>query len=75
MSDKKDELIQKLQDELNESRAELSIYKNRVKQLNVELEKIINNIGRDLQNTLKLQKLLSPTEIPKISGFEISSKF
>ena len=75
MSDKKDELIQKLQDELNESKAELTIYKNRVKQLNIELEKIINNIGRDLQNTLKLQKLLSPTELPKISGFEISSKF
>lgn len=75
MSDKKDEIIRQLEKELKQTREELGLYKARMKSLNLELEKVIADVGRDLQLTLKLQKILSPTDPPKISGFEMSSKF
>lgn len=75
MSDKKDDVIRNLEKELKEAREELALYKARMKSLNLELEKVIADVGRDLQLTLKIQKMLSPTDPPKISGFEMSSKF
>jgi sigma-B regulation protein RsbU (phosphoserine phosphatase) len=75
MSEKKDEIIQRLEHELKMALSELSLYKTKIKTLNIELEKVISEVGRDLQMALKIQKMLSPTEPPKVSGFEMSSKF
>lgn len=75
MSEKKDEIILNLETQLKSAREELALYKARMKSLNLELEKVIAEVGRDLQLALKIQKMLSPTDPPKISGFEMSSKF
>ncbi len=75
MSEQNEAQIKSLEKQLHDVREELFLYKSKIKLLNIELEKVIAEVGRDLQKTLKIQKLLSPTDPPKISGFEMSSKF
>jgi len=67
--------IQKLEAELKAKDAEIARYKIELSRANAELEKIISDLGQELKMASQIQKILSPTEIPNIPGFEFSSKF
>ena len=67
--------IQHLESELDKKDQDLRIYKKELSDANVELEKLIVRVNDQLQQTLKIQKFLVPTEFPNIQGFEFSTKF
>jgi phosphoserine phosphatase RsbU/P len=67
--------IVELEKELATKSAELQVYKNQLSVANKQLEKVISQLGQELKMASQLQRHLSPTEIPPISGFEFSSKF
>jgi sigma-B regulation protein RsbU (phosphoserine phosphatase) len=67
--------IQQLEMELAQKDQDLKIYKKELSEANVELEKLIVRVNDQLQQSLKIQKFLVPTEFPNIQGFEFSTKF
>ena len=69
------ERIYDLERELEVKDAELSRYRHELAKANTALEKMITQIGQELKMAEKLQKLLSPTELPNVQGFEFSTKF
>lgn len=69
------EKIKDLEQELSSKSLELQVYRNQLKQANSQIEKMIAQLSHELKMAGQIQKLLSPTELPNISGFEISSKF
>jgi sigma-B regulation protein RsbU (phosphoserine phosphatase) len=68
-------LIKDLQDELEAKNKEIVRYRQEVSNANAQIEKIISDLGQELKMALKIQKILSPVELPNIQGFEFSSKF
>jgi sigma-B regulation protein RsbU (phosphoserine phosphatase) len=69
------ERIFDLERELEVKDAELSRYRHELGKANTALEKMIAQVGQELKMAQKLQKLLSPTELPNVQGFEFSTKF
>lgn len=69
------EKISELEHELAVRDAELHRYRLELERANLTLEKMIDRTAKELRLAQGLQKLLSPTEIPPIQGFEFSSKF
>jgi len=67
--------IELLQTQLVKKELEVNKYKEELFRANSVIEKLIQDINTELKLALKVQKTLSPTEIPSIPGFEISSKF
>lgn len=67
--------IQELKAELHLKEAEISKYRLEVDRANEELERIISDLTQELKLAGKIQKLLTPTEIPNIPGVEFSTKF
>lgn len=67
--------IEKLENELKAKDAEIALYRNELARANAELEKIISDMGQELKMAAQIQKILSPTELPNIPGFDFSSKF
>ncbi len=67
--------IQDLEAELSKKDQDLRIYKKELSEANSELEKLIVRVNDQLQQSLKIQKFLVPTEFPNIQGFEFSTKF
>jgi sigma-B regulation protein RsbU (phosphoserine phosphatase) len=75
---KDSELEQKisfLEQELHLKEAEIARYRAELNRANEELEKIISDLGQELKMASQIQKVLSPTEIPNIPGFNFSTKF
>ncbi len=54
---------------------ELKTYKREVNKSNEELETIVADLSHELKLAAKIQRILSPTEIPNIPGIEFSTKF
>ena len=74
----KDELEKKIQDleaDVAKKDQDLKIYKKELAVANKELEKLIVQVNDQLQQAVRLQKFLIPTEFPNIQGFEFSTKF
>ncbi|MES3036722.1 MAG: SpoIIE family protein phosphatase [Bdellovibrionota bacterium] len=67
--------ILELEKEVGKKDALLRNYQNQIQQTSEKLDKIMSDMGRDLELFGKLQKMLSPTELPHINGFEFSTKF
>jgi sigma-B regulation protein RsbU (phosphoserine phosphatase) len=67
--------IKELEEELRLKETELSMYRHELVKANQSLEKIIHQLHGELRAAQQIQRLLSPTEIPSISGFEFSHKF
>jgi len=67
--------ISYLEQELRLREAEIARYRAELNRSNAELEKIIADLGQELKMAAQIQKILSPTEIPNIPGFEFSTKF
>ncbi len=64
-----------LEQELMFKQNEVLRYKTQLGVMNQKLEKLISQLSQDQKAFLKIQRTLSPTEIPKLQGVEISSKF
>jgi len=64
-----------LEQELRLKEAEIARYRAALAKSNSELEKIIADLGHELKMASQIQKILAPTEIPSIPGFEFSTKF
>ena len=64
-----------LEQELRLKDAEIARYRAELNRANSELEKIIADLGQELKMASQIQKILSPTEIPNIPGFNFSTKF
>lgn len=67
--------IQQLQKKLDNSQKNLKVYKDEVRNLNVQLKTLIQNIESQLAIAARIQKYLIPTEILQISGFDFSTKY
>lgn len=67
--------VEELQYELAHKELELKKYRMELQKTNATLEQIIGNLNQELKLANLIQKLLSPTEIPNISGIEFSTKF
>lgn len=78
MSDSTQRLLQKiaeLEGDLRAKDAELAKMRLRLDATNVKLEAVIESVSHELKAVSKIQKLLSPVEIPHIQGLEFSTKF
>jgi sigma-B regulation protein RsbU (phosphoserine phosphatase) len=77
MADESDykERISELEHELAVKEAELHRYRLELTKANGALEKLITQVSQELKLAQTLQKLLSPTELPNVQGFEFSTKF
>lgn len=75
MSSELQQRITFLEQELRLREAEIARYRAALAKSNSELEKIISDLGHELKMAAQIQKVLSPTEIPSIPGFEFSTKF
>lgn len=69
------ERISELEHELAVKEAELHRYRHELGRANVTIEKLISQVNQELKMAQTLQKLLSPTELPNVQGFEFSTKF
>lgn len=69
------ERIVQLEQELMQKNAELSLYRSELGKANQALEKMIGQINHEVKTAQVLQRFLSPTELPNISGFDFSTKF
>jgi sigma-B regulation protein RsbU (phosphoserine phosphatase) len=64
-----------LKDHIRQIEAEMTAYRHEVSRLNDQLEKLILQIGHQLEVANSIQRVLVPTEIPTIPGFDFSNKF
>ena len=72
------ELLQKLaslEALLRQKDEDLNMYRKEILQTNQRLASLTTRLQNDLQRLQSLQRALVPTEIPNISGVELSSKF
>lgn len=69
------ERVSDLEHELAVKEAELHRYRLELAKANSALEKMIDQVGQELKFAQMLQKLLTPTELPQVQGFEFSTKF
>lgn len=67
--------IKKLEQELASKSLETQLYRKQLAQANAQIEKLIFQVSEEIKFASAIQKLISPTEIPNISGFEISTKY
>jgi sigma-B regulation protein RsbU (phosphoserine phosphatase) len=67
--------IAELEKELDNREKDLRMYRNELIQTNHAIESLIEQMTQELKLAALIQKILSPTEMPHISGVEISSKF
>lgn len=67
--------IVELEQELFLKENQLQSYRLQLTKTNQQLEKMIHQVSQELKMASLIQKVLSPTELPRISGFEFSTKF
>lgn len=67
--------IQELELELAGKDHELAKYRQELKRTNISLESLISQVTEEIRMGGLIQKMLSPTQLPNISGFECSSKY
>jgi sigma-B regulation protein RsbU (phosphoserine phosphatase) len=67
--------VLQLEQELFFKQNEVLKYKTQLGSINQKLEKLIAQLSQDQKAFLKIQRSLNPTELPKLQGVAISSKF
>jgi sigma-B regulation protein RsbU (phosphoserine phosphatase) len=67
--------LKELEEEISLKNKEIAKYRGELSKANTVVEKMISDMAQELKMALKIQKILSPTELPNIQGFEFSSKF
>ncbi len=69
------ERVSELEGELRERERDLKHFREELGAANVRMESLMALLERELSMAHRIQKALTPTELPQISGFEFSSKF
>ncbi len=69
------EHIQELEAEIVTKDKELLKYRQELGKANVSLENLISQITEEIRMAGLIQRTLSPTQLPNISGFECSTKY
>ncbi len=67
--------IAQLEAELIEKNQELALYRHKLESLNGEIEGLIKKLSQEVFLAQKIQRTLSPTDVPNIPGFDFSTKF
>jgi sigma-B regulation protein RsbU (phosphoserine phosphatase) len=67
--------IAKLEAELAQKNSEIIIYRQELMKISQKLDSLMSQVSDDTKVLGQAQKLLVPTEVPTIPGFEISRKF
>lgn len=67
--------IHQLESELKTKDQDLKIYRDQTSKFNFQIQELIKNVEKEVELARKIHRLLVPTEIPNISGFEFSAKF
>ena len=67
--------IAELQSLLLKKDSEISFYRQQLFMVSQKIDLLMSQSADDLKLLTQVQKVLTPTEIPKIPGFEISRKF
>ena len=67
--------VQELQAELAARGQDLATFRTELGRANGKLENLVKQIDQQLNLAAMIQKILVPTELPNIPGFEFSSKF
>lgn len=67
--------VKELEDELESKNNEIARYRQELIRANTLVENMITEMNQEIKMATKIQKMLSPTELPNIQGFEFSSKF
>lgn len=70
-----EERIEELQQEVTDREKDVQSFRDELKMANKKLEYLIGELNKDLRIMHGLQRVLLPTEIPNIPGFEFSTKF
>lgn len=68
-------IIQNLEAELKAKNLEVITYRSEMQKFSQKLDAVMAKISSDTQALSQIQKILIPTEMPKIPGVEISRKF
>ena len=74
IEDYKNEVLQ-LKAEIQIKDQEIHLYKKELLKFSHQLDSVMIQISSDFDILKKIQKVLAPTEIPTIQGFEFSKKF
>lgn len=69
------ERIHQLEAELKTKDQDLRLYRDQSSKLNVQVQDLIKSVEKEVELAKKIHRLLVPTEIPTISGFDFSVKF
>lgn len=69
------ERILELELELTQKNKELSRYRQELSRANGSLEDLISQVTEEIRMAGVIQRMLTPTELPNISGFETSTKY
>lgn len=69
------EKIQELIQEIQKKDLEIMRYRAELARASDLLEKLIHQSSKELLSAQQLQRMLSPTELPNIQGFDFSTKF
>ena len=64
-----------LEEKLKLKELEVNRYRTELTRANQSLEKVISDLASELKFAHLIQKILCPTDLPNISGVDISSKF
>lgn len=67
--------IQELESDLAATEKELARHRHELGKANASLEKLIAQVTEEIRFASLIQKMLSPTELRNISGFDVSSKY
>jgi phosphoserine phosphatase RsbU/P len=67
--------VQELEAELKVKEQDLRLFRDEVSKLNEQLERFITQLSQEIHLAHAIQKILVPTEIPAIPGFEFSTKY
>ncbi len=69
------ERIQDLETDLAVKEKELARYRHELGKANASLENLIGQVSEEIRLAGLIQKMLSPTELRNISGFDVSTKY
>ncbi len=68
-------IIAGLEEQLQAKGIEVMTYRQELQKFSQMLDRLMSQISGDMQMLAKVQKALTPTDLPNIRGFEISRKF
>ncbi|OFZ31617.1 MAG: hypothetical protein A2622_03290 [Bdellovibrionales bacterium RIFCSPHIGHO2_01_FULL_40_29] len=67
--------IQELESELKLKNEEVMIYRQELIKFSKQLDSLMSTVSIDMKFLTEIQKILTPTHLPNIPGFEVSRKF